>query len=94
MTAAANTVESWRLEKTTLYVTLEPCLMCSGAIFLSRVERLVYAAKDPKRGALGSVVDVSTNEALNHHTHVEQGPLAEECGRLLSRFFEQLRKRS
>jgi len=94
VTAAANTLGTWRLEQTALYVTLEPCLMCSGAVFLSRVARLVYAAKDPKRGALGSVIDVSGNEALNHHTEVEQGPLGEEAGNILSRFFEELRKRS
>ena len=94
VTAAANTLGSWRLENTTLYVTLEPCLMCAGAVFLSRVARLVYAAPDPKRGALGSVVDVSGNEALNHHTEVEQGPMAMESGGLLSAFFEELRKKA
>jgi tRNA(adenine34) deaminase len=92
ITAAANTLKSWRLEGATLYVTLEPCLMCAGAVFLARIERLVFAARDPKRGALGSVTDVSENEALNHHTEVAQGPLAEECGRLLTLFFEKLRK--
>jgi tRNA(adenine34) deaminase len=92
ITAAANTLGSWRLEGATLYVTLEPCLMCAGAIFLARIERLVFAARDPKRGALGSVIDVSQNEALNHHTEIEQGPLADACGRLLTVFFEKLRK--
>jgi len=92
ITAAANTVGSWRLEGATLFTTLEPCLMCAGAIFLSRIERLVYAARDPKRGALGSVIDVSQTEALNHHTEVEQGPLAEESALLLKSFFEKLRK--
>lgn len=92
ITAAANTLGTWRLEGATLYVTLEPCLMCAGAIFLSRVRRLVFAAVDPKRGVLGSVIDVSQTEALNHHTEVEQGPLNEECGGLLRAFFEKLRK--
>jgi tRNA(adenine34) deaminase len=92
ITAAANTRGSWRLEGTTFYVTLEPCLMCAGAIFLSRVARLVYAARDPKRGVLGSVMDVSRTEALNHHTEVEEGPLGSECGALLTRFFEKLRR--
>jgi tRNA(adenine34) deaminase len=92
ITAAANTEGSWRLEGATLYVTLEPCLMCAGAIFLARIERLVFAARDPKRGALGSVIDVSQNEALNHHTEIEQGPLVDACGRLLTVFFEKLRK--
>jgi tRNA(adenine34) deaminase len=91
ITAAANTLGTWRLEGTTLYVTLEPCLMCAGAIFLARVRRLVFAARDPKRGVLGSVIDVSQSEALNHHTEAEPGPMAEECGRLLQTFFERLR---
>ncbi len=94
ITAAANTLGSWRLEGTTLYVTLEPCLMCAGAIFLARVERLVIGAKDPKRGVLGSVIDVSVHEPLNHHTEVEQGPLGEESKRLLKAFFEKLRRQS
>jgi tRNA(adenine34) deaminase len=92
ITAAANTVGSWRLEGASLYVTLEPCLMCAGAIFLARIQRLVYATPDPKRGALGSVIDVSTSEALNHHTEVERGPLDEESSRLLKAFFEKLRR--
>ena len=92
VTAAANTTGSWRLEGASIYVTLEPCLMCAGAIFLARLERVVFAARDPKRGALGSVVDVSVHEALNHHTEVEQGPLAEECSTLLKTFFEKLRR--
>jgi tRNA(adenine34) deaminase len=92
ITAAANTLESWRVEGSSLYVTLEPCLMCAGAVFLGRVSRLVYAARDPKRGVLGSVIDVSGHEALNHHTEIVQGPLAEECGLLLKAFFERLRR--
>lgn len=93
VTAAANTLGTWRVEGATMYVTLEPCLMCAGAIFLARIERLVYATKDPKRGAVGSVVDVSTSEALNHHTEIEQGPMERECSLLLSSFFETLRRR-
>jgi tRNA(adenine34) deaminase len=92
VTAAANTTGSWRLEGASIYVTLEPCLMCAGAIFLARLERVVFAARDPKRGALGSVVDVSVHEALNHHTEVEEGLLAEECSTLLKTFFEKLRR--
>ena len=94
VTAAANTLGSWRLEGTTMYVTLEPCVMCSGAVFLARIARLVYATPDPKRGALGSVVNVSTNEAVNHHTEVDSGPMATECSLLLSSFFEELRRRA
>ena len=94
ITAAANTMGSWRLEGTSLYVTLEPCLMCAGGIFLSRVERLVFATRDPKRGVLRSIMDVSESEALNHHTEVVEGPLAQECSQLLRTFFEKLRKDS
>lgn len=94
ITAAANTMGSWRLERTSLYVTLEPCLMCAGAIFLARVERLVFAARDPKRGVLRSIMDVSESEALNHHTEVEEGPMSQECSQLLRTFFEKLRKNS
>jgi len=92
ITAAANTLGSWRLEGASLYVTLEPCLMCAGAIFLARVKRLTYATPDPKRGVLGSVIDVSGHETLNHHTEVEAGPMSEECSALLKTFFEKLRK--
>jgi tRNA(adenine34) deaminase len=94
ITAAANTVGSWRIEGSTLYVTLEPCLMCAGAIFLARVERVLFAARDPKRGVLGSVTDVSGFETLNHHTEVERGPLGEESAQLLSAFFERLRRKA
>jgi len=94
VTAAANTLGSWRLEGATMYVTLEPCVMCAGAVFLARIARLKYATPDPKRGALGSVIDVSTNEAVNHHTEVESGPLGTECSLLLSSFFEELRRRA
>ena len=94
ITAAANTLASWRLEGSTIYVTLEPCLMCAGAIFLARIERLVFSARDPKRGVLRSVTDVSETEALNHHTVVEEGPMSRECSRLLQVFFEKLRKDS
>jgi tRNA(adenine34) deaminase len=92
ITAAANTLGTWRLEGAALYVTLEPCLMCAGAIFLARVERLVFATDDPNRGVLGSVLDVSQTETLNHHTEVERGPMVEECSALLKAFFERLRK--
>jgi len=94
VTAAANTLGTWRLEGAVMYVTLEPCVMCSGAAFLARIARLVYATPDPKRGALGSVIDVSANEAVNHHTEVESGPMATECSLLLSAFFEELRRRA
>ncbi len=92
ITAGANTLGSWRLEGADLYVTLEPCLMCAGAIFLARLRRVVFASADPKRGVLGSVTDVSIHEPLNHHTEVVPGPMAEECGLLLKAFFERLRR--
>jgi tRNA(adenine34) deaminase len=92
LTAAANTLKSWRLDETTLYVTLEPCVMCIGAIFNARVSRLVFATHDPKRGAVGSIIDLAEEERLNHHLEVASGPLREESSRLLKEFFEKLRK--
>jgi tRNA(adenine34) deaminase len=92
ITAAANALKSWRLDGATLYVTLEPCVMCIGAIFNARLSRLVFAAHDPKRGAVGSVLDLSEEERLNHHLDVSSGPLKEESSRLLKSFFERLRK--
>jgi tRNA(adenine34) deaminase len=92
LTAAANTLKSWRLDDTTLYVTLEPCVMCIGAVFNARVARLVFATHDPKRGAVGSIVDLSEEERLNHHLDVESGPLRDESSRLLKSFFEKLRR--
>jgi tRNA(adenine34) deaminase len=92
VTAAANSLKSWRLDGTTLYVTLEPCVMCIGAIFNARVSRLVFGAMDPKRGAVGSVIDLSEEERLNHHLEVTSGPLREESSAILKAFFEQLRR--
>ncbi len=84
---AAERMGSWRLSGTTLYVTLEPCAMCAGAIVLARVPRVVYAAADPKAGAAGSVLDVLGEPALNHRPEVVSGVLAEEAGELLRGFF-------
>lgn len=78
---------NYRLPGSTLYVTLEPCAMCSGALMHARVERIVFGARDPKTGAVGSVVNLFAEERLNHHATVEGGVLAEECGALLSAFF-------
>ncbi len=90
---AASRLENYRLCGTTLYVTLEPCPMCAGAIVHARVERVVYAALDPKGGAAGSVFDLlPTDERFNHSVLVEQGPLAEECGAVLRNFFRQRRQ--
>ena len=91
ITEAASAVGSWRLDGVTLYVTLEPCAMCAGAIVLARIDRLVYGARDPKAGACGSVLDVIGCGELNHRVEVTGGVLAEECGRVLSEFFAALR---
>ncbi len=85
--AAAAALGSWRLLETTLYVTLEPCAMCAGAIVLARVPHVVYATPDPKAGAAGSVLDVLAEPRLNHRPVVESGPLQEECASLLREFF-------
>jgi tRNA(adenine34) deaminase len=81
----------WRLQDATLYVTLEPCLMCAGALVLARVGRLVYGCRDPKAGALGSVYDVVRDGRLNHTYRITPGVLEIECRTVLTRFFEQLR---
>ena len=85
--AGAQTLGSWRLLDTILYVTLEPCAMCAGAIVLARVPRVVYGTADPKAGAAGSVLDVLAEPRLNHRPAVEGGVLAEECAALLRAFF-------
>jgi tRNA(adenine34) deaminase len=84
---AAQRIGNYRLPDSTLYVTLEPCVMCTGAIMHARVARVVFGARDPKTGAAGSVVDLYREERLNHHAEVVGGVLADECGRLLSGFF-------
>ena len=88
---AAHAVGSWRVLDTVLYVTLEPCAMCAGAIVLARVPRVVYGAADPKAGAAGSVMDVLGERRLNHRPEVAGGLLAGECGVLLSEFFASRR---
>ena len=88
---AARITESWRLEGVTVYVTLEPCPMCAGAMVLSRIERLVYAAPDPKKGAVDSVYDVLRHPANNHRIEVSSGLLSEPAGKLLREFFQDLR---
>jgi tRNA(adenine34) deaminase len=88
---AAERLGGWRLPDTTLYVTLEPCSMCAGAIVLARVPRVVYAAADPKAGAAGSVLDVLGEQRLNHRPDVVGGVLAQEAGDLLRGFFRERR---
>ncbi|MBP6709976.1 MAG: tRNA adenosine(34) deaminase TadA [Propionivibrio sp.] len=90
---AARNLENYRLPGCELFVTLEPCAMCAGAILHSRIARVVYGARDPKTGVHGSVVDLFAVERLNHHTRVEGGVLAEECSQLLSSFFASRRTR-
>lgn len=94
MRDAAKHLGNYRLVDCTLYVTLEPCAMCSGAIQHARIGRLVYGANDPKTGACGSVINLMVEPKLNHHTEVTQGILANECGTLLSEFFAARRKKN
>ncbi len=89
--AAGACLGNYRIGGSTLYVTLEPCAMCAGAMVHARVERLVYGAQDPKTGAAGSVFDIVRAPALNHQLNVEAGVLAEDCGALLREFFRQRR---
>ncbi|MFQ6332991.1 tRNA adenosine(34) deaminase TadA [Methylophilus sp. 3sh_L] len=91
MREAAQHLGNYRLVGCTLYVTLEPCAMCSGAIQHARIARLVYGASDPKTGCCGSVVNLMAEQKLNHHCEVSHGVLADECGALLSDFFRQRR---
>ncbi len=91
MRDAANWMANYRLPDCTLYVTLEPCVMCIGAIFHARIQRLVYAAADPKTGACGSVIDLPAEARLNHHLLVDTGIMAPEAGALLKQFFAQRR---
>ncbi|MBU3640769.1 tRNA adenosine(34) deaminase TadA [Polynucleobacter sp. Fuers-14] len=85
---AALTEENYRIPGSTLYVTLEPCAMCSGAMLHARIDRVVYGAQDPKTGAAGSVLDIFSSKQINHQTSVEGGIMSEECGQLLRDFFK------
>lgn len=89
--AAATALKNYRLNGVTLYATLEPCSMCAGAIIHARIDRLVYAAADPKAGACGSVLSVLNHPQLNHQLVVEAGPFAEESAELLRSFFRERR---
>jgi tRNA(adenine34) deaminase len=89
--AAAAALGTWRLTDTTLYVTVEPCTMCIGAIILARIHRVVFGAKDPKAGACGSVFDLTNEPRLNHRVEIVGGLLEEESQALLQQFFRQLR---
>ena len=91
MRAAASVLGNYRLAGCTLFVTLEPCVMCAGAIMHARIERLVFGAADLKTGACGSIVNLFAEERLNHHTMVEAGLMAQQCGELMTNFFRQRR---
>ena len=88
---AARSLQRWRLTGVTLVVTLEPCAMCAGAMVLARIDRLVYGAPDPKAGACGSLLDLSSDPRLNHRFAVERGLRGEECGAMLRAFFRDRR---
>jgi tRNA(adenine34) deaminase len=90
--AASNALQSWHLSECTLYVTLEPCAMCAGAMVLARVGRLVYGAADPKSGACGSVLDVIHERRLNHRVETTAGVMADECGSIIKSFFARKRR--
>ena len=89
---AAAKLDSWRLIDCTLYVTLEPCVMCMGALILARIPHLVYGCRDPRAGAVGSIYDLSQDERFNHRVQVREGVLQQECSAQLSSFFRQLRQ--
>jgi tRNA(adenine34) deaminase len=91
ITQAAESIGDWRLDQCTLYVTLEPCLMCAGAILLARIPWLVYGASDPKAGAVQSLFRLLDDPRLNHRTQSISGVLAEPCGAILTRFFQRQR---
>jgi len=91
LTQAAAFLESWRLHGCTMYVTLEPCTMCAGALVLARIDRLVYGCDDPKTGAVKSLYNIVTDERLNHTIEVTSAVLAEECSELLQQFFQRRR---
>jgi tRNA(adenine34) deaminase len=90
--AAASILGNYRLPGCELYVTLEPCAMCSGAMMHARLARIVFGAADPKTGACGSIIDLFSQQTLNHHTEVTGGVLADECGALLKEFFAKRRR--
>jgi tRNA(adenine34) deaminase len=90
---AGQRIGNYRLPECTLYVTLEPCVMCAGAMMHARIKRIVFGASDPKTGAAGGVVNLFRETRLNHHAQIEGGVLAEECGELISSFFKERREK-
>jgi tRNA(adenine34) deaminase len=93
LTQAASYLKNERLINTTVYVTIEPCSMCAGALVLARVKRLVFGAIDPKTGACGSVVNIADNKKLNHRVKIDKGVLENECAWLLKEFFKKKRRK-
>jgi tRNA(adenine34) deaminase len=93
LTQAASYLKNERLINTTVYVTIEPCSMCAGALVLARVKRLVFGAIDPKTGACGSVVNIADNKKLNHRVNIDKGVLENECAWLLKEFFKKKRRK-
>lgn len=91
LTSAANYLKAKWLSGATLYVTIEPCSMCAGALVLARIKKLVYGASDPKTGACGSITNIANNRKLNHRIEVKKGVLEKECSRLLKDFFKKKR---
>jgi len=91
LTQAASAVENWHLNGCTIYVTLEPCPMCAGALVLARMDRLVYGCDDPKTGAVKSLYNIVTDDRLNHRLEVTSGVLADECSKQLQNFFAKRR---
>lgn len=90
---ACKQLKTWRLSGCTLYVTLEPCPMCAGAIIQSRIDRVVFGASDPKAGCVGSIYNLLKEQKFNHRCEVEHGVLANECGEMLTDFFRKLRNK-
>ncbi|MDF2947969.1 MAG: cytosine/adenosine deaminase [Bacillales bacterium] len=90
---ACKNLGTWRLENTTIYITLEPCPMCAGAIIQSRIPRVVFGALDPKGGCAGSVHNLLNEDKFNHRCEVTNGVMADECGTLLSNFFKKIRSK-
>ncbi len=88
---ASKKLDKWRLEDCDIYITLEPCIMCAGAIIQSRFKRIIYGAKDYKGGALGSSIDVLTANNINHHPEVISGVLEKDCSSIISNYFKQKR---
>lgn len=93
ITQAGESVGGWRLENCTLYVTLEPCVMCAGAVVLARIPQVVFGAADPKAGAVHSLFRLLSDDRLNHRAEVTAGVMAEPCGQVLTRFFQEQRRK-